>query len=650
MTERSEPAQIDRKLQRLVDLAALLTVLILALAIPAAYLSARIAQENAAIRTLSSVYAALVTAAIAQTPTMWQFEEHKLLALVEHDIARDGSMTSYAITDAQRRPLVLSAKQPPSEPTVVAETALYDSTEVVGYYRVERSLRGPLQDSAVVALLALLVALSGAVPLRSLPLRALRRSQERLLHMAKHDALTGLPNRSLLDDRLGQALQHAERYSRHVTVAFMDLDNFKSINDSLGHDAGDELLVQMSGRLIKTVRGTDTVVRLGGDEFVILLFDQPNVEESVAIALERLMKAVAEPMDLRGHKVQLGCSIGVATYPLDGRDGSTLLKNADTAMYRAKELGKSNFHFYTADLNAKLKERMALQNGLLQAMARDEFFLEYQPQVDLATGQLIGVETLIRWRNPELGIVPPNKFISLAEDSGIIVALGLWVLRTACLQQVAWQAQGCAAIKMSVNVSPRQFKEPRFSESVAAVLLETGIQPELLELEITESLIMDDVGRAVATMHRLRDLGVQLSIDDFGTGYSSLSSLKDFPVSRLKIDRSFVSMLPGNANDCTLAKAVIALGHQLNLKVVAEGVETQHQQDFLRDCRCDEMQGFHFSRPVSAQAVQTMLQESLAFASPLAASVVSEHAAPVHLQDGAVPHAGQGESVAAALP
>ena len=650
MTERSEPAQIDRKLQRLVDLAALLTVLILALAIPAAYLSARIAQENAAIRTLSSVYAALVTAAIAQTPTMWQFEEHKLLALVEHDIARDGNMTSYAITDAQRRPLVLSAKQPPSEPTVVAETALYDSTEVVGYYRVERSLRGPLQDSAVVALLALLVALSGAAPLRSLPLRALRRSQERLLHMAKHDALTGLPNRSLLDDRLGQALQHAERYSRHVTVAFMDLDNFKSINDSLGHDAGDELLVQMSGRLIKTVRGTDTVVRLGGDEFVILLFDQPNVEESVAIALERLMKAVAEPMDLRGHKVQLGCSIGVATYPLDGRDGSTLLKNADTAMYRAKELGKSNFQFYTADLNAKLKERMALQNGLLQAMARDEFFLEYQPQVDLATGQLIGVETLIRWRNPELGIVPPNKFISLAEDSGIIVALGLWVLRTACLQQVAWQAQGCAAIKMSVNVSPRQFKEPRFSESVAAVLLETGIQPELLELEITESLIMDDVGRAVATMHRIRDLGVQLSIDDFGTGYSSLSSLKDFPVSRLKIDRSFVSMLPGNANDCTLAKAVIALGHQLNLKVVAEGVETQHQQDFLRDCRCDEMQGFHFSRPVSAQAVQTMLQESLAFASPLAASVVSEHAAPVHLQDGAVPHAGQGESVAAALP
>ena len=612
MTALSEPAPIDPKLRRLVDLASLLMVLILALAIPAAYLSARIAQEDAAIETLSSVYAALVTAAIAQKPTMWQFEEHKLLALIEHDIARDGNMTLYAISDAQRRPLVSSAKQPPPAPTVVAETALYDSTEVVGYYRVERSLRAPLQDCAVVALLALLAALSCAAPLRSLPLRALRQSQSRLLHMAKHDALTGLPNRSLLDDRLGQALLHAERYSRHVSVAFMDLDNFKSINDSLGHDAGDELLVQMSGRLSRTVRSTDTVVRLGGDEFVILLFDQPNVEESVAIALGRLMEAVAEPMDLRGHKVQLGCSIGVATYPLDGGDASTLLKNADTAMYRAKELGKSNFQFYTADLNAKLKERMTLQNGLLQAMARDEFFLEYQPQVDLATGQLIGVETLIRWQNRELGVVPPAKFISLAEDSGIIVALGLWVLRTACLQQVAWQAQGFAAIKMSVNVSPRQFKDPRFSESVAAVLLETGIQPELLELEITESLIMEDVERAVATMHRIRHLGVQLSIDDFGTGYSSLSSLKNFPVSRLKIDRSFVSMLPGNADDCVLAKAVIALGHQLNLKVVAEGVETQCQQDFLQDCRCDEMQGFHFSRPVSAHAVQVMLQEGLA--------------------------------------
>jgi diguanylate cyclase (GGDEF)-like protein len=501
---------------------------------------------------------------------------------------------------------------PPAAPTLVEETALYDATDVVGYYRVERSLRPALRDTAVVAMLALVTALLCALQLRALPLRALRRSQERLLHMAKHDALTGLPNRSLLDDRLEQALLHAERYGRHVTVAFMDLDDFKSINDSLGHDVGDELLIQMSGRLTHTVRTTDTVVRLGGDEFVILMFDQPNAEESVAAALRRLMEAVSEPMDLGGHKVQLGCSIGVATYPMDGKDGSTLLKNADTAMYRAKEVGKSNFQFYTADLNAKLKERMALQDGLLQAMVRDEFFLEYQPQIDSASGRVIGVETLVRWNSPELGVVPPTKFIPLAEDSGIIVALGLWVLRTACLQQVAWHKDGLQAIKMSVNVSPRQFKEPGFAESVATVLKESGIQPELLELEITESLIMEDVPRAVGMMNRLRELGVQLSIDDFGTGYSSLSSLKNFPVSRLKIDRSFVNMLPGNSEDCVLAKAVIALGHQLNLKVVAEGVETQQQQDFLEASDCDEMQGYHFSRPVSAQAVHTMLTQASA--------------------------------------
>jgi diguanylate cyclase (GGDEF)-like protein len=454
--------EIDPKLRRLVDLAALLTGLILTLAVPAAYLSARLAQESAAVRTLTSVYAALVTAAIAQKPTMWQYEEHKLQALVEHDIAGDGNLTSYAITDAQRRPLATSAKEPPPAPTMVEESPLYDATEVVGYYRVERSLRAPLGDCAVVALLALMAALLCAGPLRSLPLRALRRSHESLLHMAKHDALTGLPNRSLLDDRLAQALLHAARYGRHVTVAFMDLDNFKSINDSLGHDIGDQLLIEMSGRLSRTVRNTDTVVRLGGDEFVILMFDQPNAAESVATALTRLMDAVAQPMDLRGHKVQLGCSIGVATYPLDGEDGNTLLKNADAAMYRAKEVGRHNFQFYTAELNAKLKERMVLQDGLLQAMARNEFYLEYQPQVNLADRQLIGVETLIRWRSPELGVVPPVKFIWLAEDSGIIVPLGLWVLRTACLQQVAWQSAGLPAIKMSVNVSPRQFKDPPF--------------------------------------------------------------------------------------------------------------------------------------------------------------------------------------------
>ncbi len=601
-------ATLDPKLRQLVDLAALISVLIVVLGVPAAYWKVRVAQELAAVRTLSSVYATLTTAAIAQKPAMWSFEENKLLALVQHDVARDGGATVYSITDAQRQTLASSSPQSAAAPTIAEETALYDATDVVGHYRVERSLRATLRDTAVVALLTLLATLLCALPLRALPLRALRRSQERLMHMAKHDALTGLPNRSLLDDRLHQALLYADRYQRHVTVAFMDLDNFKTINDSLGHDAGDELLVQMSARLSKAVRATDTVVRLGGDAFVIVLFDQPEAEDSVGGALERLMKAVAEPLDLRGHRVQLGCSIGVASYPLDGREGNTLLKNADAAMYRAKELGKNTFEYFTADMNLKAQERLTLQDGLLKAMSREELFLEYQPQIDLATQQVIGVETLIRWRHPTLGVVPPATFIPLAEDNGMIVSLGLWVLRTACRQQVAWQRSGLPAIKMSVNVSPRQFKEPHFADTVAAVLEETGIDPNLLELEITESLIKEDVARAVAMMNRIRELGVQLSIDDFGTGYSSLSSLKNFPVSRLKMDRSFVNMLPGDTDDCILAKAVIALGHQLNLKVVAEGVETQGQQDFLRASHCDEMQGFHFSRPVSPAELASMLK------------------------------------------
>jgi diguanylate cyclase (GGDEF)-like protein len=599
---------LDPKLRRLVDLAALISILLVTLAIPTAYWNVRVAQEHAAVRTLSSVYGSLTTAAIAQKPTIWKFEEHRLLALVQHDVARDGAATVYTITDEHGQTLVSSSPTPAAAPAVVEQAALYDATDVVGHYRVERSLRAALKNTAVVALLSLLVALLCALPLRALPLRALRRSQERLIHMAKHDALTGLPNRSLLDDRLEQALLYADRYRRHVTVAFMDLDNFKTINDSLGHDAGDELLVQMSLRLSKAVRSTDTVVRLGGDEFVIVLFDQPDGADSVSITLKRMMQAVAEPLDLRGHTVQLGCSIGVATYPLDGQDGATLLRNADAAMYRAKELGKNSFQFFTSDMNLKAQERLALQDGLLKAMARDEFFLEYQPQLDLATQQVIGVETLIRWRNPSLGVVPPARFIPLAEDSGIIVALGLWVLQTACRQQVAWQRAGLPAIKMSVNVSPRQFRESNFADTVAAVLKDTGIEPNLLELEITESLIMEDVPRAVAMMNRLRELGVQLSIDDFGTGYSSLSSLKNFPVSRLKIDRSFVNMLPGDADDCILAKAVIALGHQLKLKVVAEGVENENQQEFLRASNCDEMQGFHFSRPISPEAVATLLR------------------------------------------
>ncbi len=599
--------ELDPKLRRLVDTAAGITALLIVIVVPLVYATAGLKREEGGIDALSRTYGALTTAAIAQRPTMWQFEDHRLQSLVAHDVTGEGARVAYSIDDASGTPIASSHATRLPAPTLTSRTPLYDATHVVGHYRVDKSLRPLVAETLAVALLALFGALLALIPLRALPLRALRRSQERLVHMAKHDALTGLPNRSLLDDRLEQAILFAQRAQRCVTVAFIDLDHFKSVNDSLGHDVGDELLVQMAKRLSGCLRGTDTVVRLGGDEFVVVLFDQPGDTDSLATTLERLQQAVVAPMTVRGHAVQLGCSIGAATYPADGDTASVLLKNADAAMYRAKELGRNNFQFYTADMNSRVKARMAMQAGLIRALQEEEFFLVYQPQVDLRSGAVIGVETLVRWRHPEMGVVAPNDFIPLAEETGIIVALGEWVLRTACAQHTAWREAGLPPLRLAVNVSPRQFRDPHFADVVARVLVESRMEAAHLELEITESLIMEDVAQAVTIMHRIRALGVELSIDDFGTGYSSLSSLKNFPVARLKVDRSFIHMLPGQRNDRSIAMAVIALGHQLSMKVVAEGVETEDQRQFLRDSHCDEMQGYQFSRPVAPEEIARML-------------------------------------------
>ena len=600
-------AAIDPKLRRLVDTAAGITALLIVVTVPLVYATAGLQREEGGIVALSRTYGALTTAAIAQRPTMWQFEEHRLRSLVEHDVTREGARVAYTINDASGTPIISSHETPLPAPTITSSSPLYDATQVVGHYRVDKSLRQLVVETLVVALLSLLGALLALLPLRALPLRALQRSQEQLIYLAKHDVLTGLPNRSLLDDRLEQAILLGQRAQRCVSVAFIDLDHFKSVNDSLGHDVGDELLVQMAQRLSGCLRSTDTVVRLGGDEFVVVLLDQPGDADSLTHALERLQQAVVAPMNVRGHTVQLGCSMGAATYPADGDNASVLLKNADSAMYRAKELGRNNFQFYTADMNSRAKARMAMQAGLIRALKEEEFFLDYQPQVDLRSGGVIGVETLVRWRHPEMGIVPPNDFIPLAEETGIIVALGEWVLRTACAQHTAWREAGLPALRLAVNVSPRQFRDPRFADVVARVLAESRMEAVHLELEITESLIMEDVTQAIAIMHRLRVLGVELSIDDFGTGYSSLSSLKNFPVARLKVDRSFIHMLPGERDDRSIAMAVIALGHQLNMKVVAEGVETEDQREFLRRSDCDEMQGYQFSRPVAPDEIARML-------------------------------------------
>ncbi|WP_426193027.1 bifunctional diguanylate cyclase/phosphodiesterase [Massilia sp. DWR3-1-1] len=435
-----------------------------------------------------------------------------------------------------------------------------------------------------------------------------KRAEERIAHMAHHDALTGLPNRSLIGDRLDQAILQAQRKRNCVAVAFIDLDGFKLVNDGLGHNAGDELLKVVGARMQGCLRANDTLGRFGGDEFVIILSELGDNPMAITPLLEKIRQAVREPVQVEGQQVQVSCSMGVVMYPRDGVDPTTLMMNADAAMYRAKELGNNNFQFYAREMNASVEEKLVLLDGLRTALPLNQLSLLYQPKVDLRSGRIFGVEALIRWHHPEHGMISPLRFIGLAEESGLIVAIGDWVMRTACSQNMAWRAAGLAPLSVSVNVSPRQFEETRLVERVALALRDTGLDAASLELEVTEGLIMRDLAQSVGKMRELEAMGVALSIDDFGTGYSSLSALKSFPIRTLKIDKSFVSDLADNLDDQAIAMAVISLGHKLNLRVIAEGVETEQQLRFLRENDCDEMQGYLFSPPVKAEKIAELLR------------------------------------------
>jgi diguanylate cyclase (GGDEF)-like protein/PAS domain S-box-containing protein len=437
---------------------------------------------------------------------------------------------------------------------------------------------------------------------------ARKRAEDQIYFMANHDALTGLPNRALLEDRLAQAILYAERYSRWVTVVFIDLDNFKPVNDTLGHNAGDVLLKIVANRLSGCLRAPDTVVRLGGDEFVVVLFDQPADIGLVSQTVQRLREAVTEPVELDGHCLTVTASIGIANYPGDGATAAMLLANADAAMYHAKELRRGGFQFYSPELKISAHKNLVLQQAVRDAVARSEFVLLYQPEVNLTSGEIFAVEALIRWNHPTRGIISPNEFIPLAEETGLIVSIGDWVLHEACRQNKAWQDAGLPPKVVSVNVSARQFTERNLVARAAHALEETGLEGKYLQLEITESLIMQDVESAVATMNELQRLGVQIAIDDFGTGYSSLSVLKTFPAVQLKIDRSFIKDIVRDANDQAVATTVIELARKLNLRVIAEGVETEEQVAFLRDHDCEEMQGYYFCKPVTAPEVEKLFQ------------------------------------------
>jgi diguanylate cyclase (GGDEF)-like protein len=437
-----------------------------------------------------------------------------------------------------------------------------------------------------------------------------KQADERIRFLATHDDLTRLPNRVMFNQLFEQSIKLARRDDHKCAVLFIDLDRFKVINDSLGHAAGDTLLIEVAKRLRDCVRDSDVVARLGGDEFVVML-DKISDRDQVAVVARKILAALLSPIVLAGHECSTTGSVGIAVFPENGSDALTLTKNADIAMYLAKEEGKNDFRFFSSEIKSQSIERLTLEADLRHALELDQFTLHYQPKLDVQTGRITGLEALLRWAHPELGDLPPMQFVSLAEETGLIIPIGLWVLKTACAQNMAWQRDGLPSISMAVNLSPRQFLDENLLRDIDEVLISTGMPAHLLQLEITESMVMQNVDRAVKLLDQIQGRGVRLAIDDFGTGYSSMSLMKQFPIDTIKIDRSFVRDLENSSEDRAIAKAIISMGKALGLTVVAEGVETAEQDAFLRENECDELQGYLFSRPIPPEAIALLFRPRL---------------------------------------
>lgn len=465
--------------------------------------------------------------------------------------------------------------------------------------------------TAFSVLLLVVVALLSSMS-RQLALSRQRAVDDQIAHAAQveylayHDGLTTLPNRSLFSKILGHSISLAHRHHRPLAVLFLDLDRFKQINDTLGHEAGDQLLREVAKRLQACLRDSDTVARLGGDEFVVLL---PELEDQYAAGVaQKILSAVARPFMLSGQDFRVTASIGISTYPQDGLDEQTLTKNADIAMYQAKQEGKNNFQIYSQKINSNSLARLSLESGLRHALEKGEFELHYQAKRDIRSGEITGMEALLRWQHPDLGTVAPMQFIPVAEETGLIVPIGKWVLKTACLQNMAWQEHGRRPLNIAVNLTARQFFDDNLQRDLASILADTRMEAHLLELEIAENLLMRDVDKTLRILTELKNMGIRIAIDDFGSGYSSLSTLKKFPVDTIKIDRSFIREIASAADDKQLTEAIIGVGRTLSLTVVAQGVETKEQADFLRHNACDEFQGFYFNKPVPADQITELLR------------------------------------------
>jgi diguanylate cyclase len=543
--------------------------------------------------------------------------------LVEILLSETDSFGNFEITNAGRLDEALELLDGSAFEVVLLDLSLPDSSglETVEVVRTRAPLTPVVvltgQDDEETALRALqsgaedyLVKGRGDSELMARSIRyAIERknAEENLAYLKQYDPLTGLANRTLFQDRLQQALARANRDDDMVALMLLDLDHFKAVNDVLGHAGGDELLKEVAERIEGLVRKSDTVARLGADEFAIILEEMSDAQDVAPVAQD-ILNTLSESFVLDGHEIPVTASLGIAVRPPS--EGDSLLKDADAAVYRAKERGRNTYEFYAEEMNVRAFERLTLRNMLRQALKEEEFLLHYQPQVDLATGAIVGAEALVRWRQPDSGLVPPARFIPVLEDTGDIVGVGRWIMRTACHQNRAWQDSGVAPLRVAVNLSARQFSQGGLVSTVADVLEESGLDPSCLELEITESLLMEDLNASLQILGELQNVaeGLRVSIDDFGTGYSSLSYLKSFPIDLLKIDQSFVREIPGDSDDAAITAAIIGLAHSLRLGVIAEGVETEEQATFLRERGCDEAQGYYFSRPLPAGEFAELLK------------------------------------------
>lgn len=506
--------------------------------------------------------------------------------------------------------------RPPFETLMSSDPEMYQKIwrSLLSEYKWEGELWGQRDDEKI----AFNIAITAIVDANEKPsqyaaivsdITERKQDEERILRQANFDNLTGLPNRALFVDRLGQSLLTMSRAQHKLGLMFIDLDGFKLVNDTLGHHKGDDLLREAAVRISSCTRDGDTVARLGGDEFTVIMPNLHDAKDAPLVA-QRILDALAKPFDLDGTESFVSGSIGITIFPDDASDANNLLKNADAAMYRAKDLGKANYQFFTSDLNEQVAERLTIKNGLVKALERDEFKVFYQPKVTLSTGQIDSVEALMRWDNPGLGMVSPARFIPVLEETGMVVEVGEWAIREACKQHRTWIEAGLPPIRIAVNLSARQLREISFVSVLQQVLHETGVGPEGIEIEITESMIMSDTDSAIASLTELHGLGIRVAMDDFGTGYSSLSYLRQFPIDTIKIDGSFVADIAASVDGAEIVRTIISMGQTLNKTIVAEGVETEEQLQLLRNFKCDQVQGYLFSRPVPGNELTEFIRET----------------------------------------